>query len=150
MESALLRLSRRPPVSVPMEATALAAVRVMLARGVGAAVVLSDGRAIGIFTERDVMSKIVAAGREPCATRVGDVMTSPVTTVGADTSVAETLRIMLSRHIRHVPVVDPSGCVLAMASMRSLMSERIDRLQDQARALEGAMGTVGVVGVAGG
>jgi CBS domain-containing protein len=146
MESVLLRLSRKPPVSVPREATIIEAVRVMLAKGVGAAVVLSEGRAIGVFTERDVMSKIVAAGREASETRVGDVMTSPVLTVGAEASVADALQLMLSRHIRHIPVVDSDGVVLGMVSMRYLMRERIDRLQDEARSLENYIGAEGIAG----
>jgi CBS domain-containing protein len=146
MESALLRLSRTPPVVVPSEATVVEAVRVMLAKGVGAAVVLNDGRALGMFTERDVMAKIVAAGREASSTRVGDVMTSPVHTVNADASVADTLQLMLSRHIRHVPVVDADGRVLGMVSMRYLMRETIDRLQDEARSLENYIGAEGVAG----
>ena len=146
MEKALVRLARKPAVSVRKDASVLDTVHVMLEHRVGAALVLEDGRAIGMFTERDVMTKVVAAGRDPAKTRLTDVMTFPVLTIDAGSSISEALAMMVDRHIRHLPVVDADGRVLGTLSMRYLMRDRIDFLQDEARSLENYIGTEGIAG----
>jgi CBS domain-containing protein len=146
MEKALVRLARKPAVSVPKDASVLDAIYVMLEQRVGAALVLEDGRAIGMFTERDVMVKVVAAGRDAATTRLVDVMTSPVLTIHANADIPEALEVMVDRHIRHLPVVDDEKRVIGMLSMRYLMTDRIDRLQDEARSLENYIGTEGIAG----
>ena len=100
MEEALVRLARKPAVSVPKDATVLDAVNVMLEHRVGATLVLEDGRVVGIFTERDVMAKVVAAGHDAAATRLTTVMTFPVQTISAKASISDALDRMLTHHIR--------------------------------------------------
>jgi CBS domain-containing protein len=99
-----------------------------------------------MFTERDVMAKVVAGARDPAKTRIAEVMTSPVLTIQAGAAIPEALEMMLSHHIRHLPVVDAEGHVLGTLSMRYLMYDRIDRLQDEARSLENYIGVEGIAG----
>jgi len=143
MDSVLLRLARRPPVTIRRDATVLEAVRVMLDNQVGAALILEDGRAVGMFTERDVMGKVVAERRDPATTKVSAVMTSPVHTIPVEADPAAALELMLDKHIRHLPLVDVQRRVEGILSMRYLMRHQIDRLQDRARSLENYLGSEG-------
>lgn len=146
MDSVLLRLARRPPVTIRRDATVVEAVRVMLDHQVGAALVLEDGRAVGVFTERDVMGKVVAERRDPATTKVAAVMTSPVFTIPSEAEPAAALELMLDKHIRHLPLVDIQRRVVGILSMRYLMRHQIDRLQDRARSLENYIGSEGQPG----
>lgn len=96
-------------VSIDPESTALAAAQLMTARGIGGLVVLEAGQLAGIFTERDILRRIVGEQRDPVTTRVREVMTSPVLTVSPDTYVKECRALFTDRRIRHLPVVGPSG-----------------------------------------
>jgi CBS domain-containing protein len=146
MDSVLLRLARRPPVTIRRDATVLEAVRVMIENQVGAALVLEDGRAVGVFTERDVMGKMIVERRDPETTKVSSVMTSPVHTIPAEAEPAAALELMLDKHIRHLPLVDVQRRVVGILSMRYLMRHQIDRLQDRARSLENYLGSEGQPG----
>ncbi len=143
MDSVLLRLARRPPVTIRRDATVQEAVRVMLDNQVGAALVLEDGRAVGMFTERDVMGKVVAEKLDPGTTKISAVMTSPVHTIPAEAEPAAALELMIDKHIRHLPLVDIQRRVVGILSMRYLMRHQIDRLQDRARSLENYLGSEG-------
>jgi len=87
-------------------ATVMEAARAMNAAHVGAMVVTDGDRVVGIFTERDVLNRVVAAGRNPESTTVGDVMTSPVACCAPRTTLDECRRVMREKRIRHLPVVD--------------------------------------------
>jgi CBS domain-containing protein len=73
---------------------------------IGALVVTEGEHVVGIFTERDILNRVVAQERSPGETRVRDVMTSPVAVCSPDTTTAECRRVMRDRRIRHLPVVD--------------------------------------------
>jgi CBS domain-containing protein len=106
-------------------------------------VVLAEGRPVGIFTERDVMVKVVVARRDPAVTKVSDVMTAPVTPIRFDAESNEALQLMLDRHFRHLPIVDDQGKMLGMLSMRHLMREQIETLQSEVGSLENYISTDG-------
>jgi CBS domain-containing protein len=135
MGSVLFNKASKPAFSVPREITVLDAVRLMVDKRVGAALIADDGRPAGIFTERDLMNKVVAQGKDPARVRVGEVMTSPVIPVRVDADVEDALQIMLERHIRHLPLVDPEGKVLGMLSIRNLMADQIDSLRHEVSGL---------------
>jgi CBS domain-containing protein len=97
-------------VSIEPEATVIEAARRMNDHGVGGLLVVStDGALLGIFTERDILRRVMAVGLDGAATRVADVFTADVITCLPETSVEECAAIMSSRRIRHLPVCDPSG-----------------------------------------
>jgi CBS domain-containing protein len=146
MSSILLKMAQRPAVSVARDATVMAAIRLMFQKRVGAAIVLERGRPAGIFTERDVMAKVVLNKLNPETTPVSEVMTSPVIPIHVDATVGDALRVMIDRHIRHLPIVDSDAGVLGMLSMRHLMREQIDRLEQQVGALENYIGAEGIAG----
>lgn len=93
-------------VELPPGATALDAARAMDDHRVGSVLVVDHGHLVGIFTERDIVRRIVAAGRDAGATRLDEVMTSPVLCAVPHTLLDELREAMRERNIRHVPVVD--------------------------------------------
>lgn len=88
---------------------------------IGALVVVNaDQQVAGIFTERDVLRRVVAEQRDPAATPVGEVMTRQVVCAGPDMDLEEVSSIMQQRRIRHVPVVDDGSELLGMISIGDL------------------------------
>ncbi len=92
--------------SVEADHTVLDAAKLMNERRVGALVVVRGHKVIGIFTERDILNRIVAQQRDPAATKVEDVMTAPVECISPDAGRAECRHIMREKRIRHLPVVE--------------------------------------------
>ncbi|MGE5180651.1 MAG: CBS domain-containing protein [Acidobacteriota bacterium] len=92
-----------------LDTTASAAVLRMNARRIGSLVVLDGVRIAGIFTERDVLVRVVAAGLEPRTTAVGHVMTRDPITIRPTTTVADAMRVINDQRCRHLPVVDGRG-----------------------------------------
>ena len=133
----LLELCDADVAAIRVEANAADAIRMMLDRHVGAVgVVDSEGRVAGVFTERDVLRKLSLTGRDPEATPVRELMTTPVELATTSTGPVEALAIMLERHFRHLPVVDNSGKLLGMLSIRNLLEQRIGDLSQQLDSLE--------------
>jgi CBS domain-containing protein len=128
----LLKIAHAPAATVEPGATVFDAVSVMAREGVGAvAVVEKNGKSElrGIFTERDVMLRVVQQERSPRQTAVGEVMTSPVETASEETTAAEALVLMLERHLRHLPLVGGDGQLLAMLSIRNLLEDQVEDLK---------------------
>jgi CBS domain-containing protein len=73
---------------------------------IGGLLVLSGGAPVGIFTERDVLVRVVAEGRDPEGTLVGEVMSANLAVVGPDTTVEEAMAICTDKRCRHLPVMD--------------------------------------------
>jgi len=123
--------------AVSLDASVADAIRTMLERRVGAvAVIDSERRVAGIFTERDVLRKLSLSGRDPEKTPVRELMTTPVELATPATGPAEALVTMIERHYRHLPVVDNIGKLLGMLSIRNLLQWRIDDLSQELGSLE--------------
>jgi CBS domain-containing protein len=131
-----MAISSRSAVTVPRTSSVMETVRTMAGAKIGSVLVVDGTRLVGIFSERDVMLRVVVEGRHPEYTTVEEVMTSSVQTIPPETTADAALRIMHQSHIRHLPVVDDHGHVLAVVSMRSLMQEKIDELNLQLDSLE--------------
>ena len=86
---------------------------------VGCLAVLEEGRLVGVFSERDVIRRVVVKGRAPEETRVAEVMTADPQTVGRDTSLVIAMDLMTRGGFRHLPVED-DGIVFGMLSMRGI------------------------------
>ena len=106
--------------STTPDATVLEAVHQMNEHKIGALVVMDGGQVVGMFTERDVLRRVVGDERDPRATRVGQVMTSKVVCCGPDADLDEVGTLMKNRRIRHVPVCGDSGKLLGMVSIGDL------------------------------
>ena len=133
----VLELCDREIAVVPLEATVADAMHKMLDHHVGAvAVVDSEYRVAGIFTERDVLRKMALSRLDPHTTPVRDLMTTPVEMATRATAPGEALTIMLERHFRHLPVVDDNGKLLGILSIRNLLEWRVEDLGRQLDSLE--------------
>ena len=102
---AILRYKGHHVWSVSPDDSVFQAITLMAGKGVGALVVIADETLVGIISERDYARKVVLQGRSSKDTRVGDIMTSPVFSVGPNHTVDDCMRIMTSKRIRHLPVV---------------------------------------------
>ena len=95
-----------PVATIDGEATVLEAARLMNQRHIGALVVTRREKVIGIFTERDILNRVVAAESSPSQALVKDVMTTPVACCRRETTEAECRTVMRGHRIRHLPVVE--------------------------------------------
>jgi CBS domain-containing protein len=133
----LLEICDPEIAAVGLDATVGDAIRMMLDHHVGAvAIADSQKRVAGIFTERDVLRKFALSKSDPDATSVRELMTTAVEMATTDTAPGEALATMVDRHFRHLPVVDDSGKLLGMLSIRNLLQWRIDDLSQELNALE--------------
>ncbi|WPJ95044.1 CBS domain-containing protein [Coraliomargarita algicola] len=92
------------------------AVAEMNRRRIGSLLVKRNESVCGIFTERDVLTRVVSAGRDPQATLVREVMTENYKSIGLETSVEDTMQIMTDQRVRHLPVFD-QGELVGMVSI---------------------------------
>jgi CBS domain-containing protein len=97
----------------------------MAARNVGAILVVEGDRLVGIFTERDVVGRVVAPGLDARATRLGDVMTGDVQTVHPDKPFGYAMVVMHEGGFRHLPVVE-DGKLVGIVSSRSALDPELD------------------------
>jgi CBS domain-containing protein len=132
----LMRLAQETPEVSP-DVSVMDAVRVMTEAQVGAIAVTSGRKIVGIFTERDLMKRVVYEGRNPSAVALRDAMTTPVETVSNSCSVAEAAAIMRDRHIRHLAVVDERGDLLGLVAQRYLLHDLMNDLELKVDNLEG-------------
>jgi CBS domain-containing protein len=108
------------PDTIGPEATVLEATRKMTAAKVGALAVIEKDRLVGIFSERDLMTRVVAPGLDPAVVKVSSVMTQDLVVADADESTDACLNRMKQLHVRHLPVVSDNKLV-GMLSVRNLL-----------------------------
>ena len=112
-------------VSIAPTATVLDAARLMNDRSVGGVLVVNErNQLLGIFTERDILRRVVAAERDPATTKVNEVFTQSVVTCNPQTSVDECGVIMSTRRVRHLPVTDEGG-LHGVVTIGDLLAHRV-------------------------
>lgn len=112
-------------VSITPARTVLEAAELMNARSVGGLLVVDDEKnLVGVFTERDILRRVVVAGLDPKTTLVADVQTVDVVTCVPDTSLEECSAIMTTRRIRHLPVADEQT-VYGVVTIGDLLAFRV-------------------------
>lgn len=132
----VIKIAQVPSPTVSVNATVFDAVRIMeQARG-GACAVVDGDKLAGIFSERDVMKRVVRTRLNPEQTHVSEVMTTSLETIQTDTDSTEALELMVSKHIRHLPVVNPDGSLAGLLSVRNLLQYHVEELVDQLNSLE--------------
>ena len=109
--STLLLEKKNSVYSVSPNSTAQDAVQVMNDHHIGSVVVVDDDQLVGIFTERDVLQRIVASNLDPSRTRISQVMTTKLTTITPQTEVYEAMELMAKRRHRHLPVIEDGKLV---------------------------------------
>jgi CBS domain-containing protein len=125
----ILRTKGQSLVTVGVDATALEAVHVMNDHRVGAVLVMDRDQIAGIFTERDVLRRVVAGDLSPRDLPVRDVMTQEVLCSDIFTDLDEVAHIMQSQRIRHLPVRDVSGRIVGMISIGDVNAFHVTQKQ---------------------
>ncbi len=103
-------------------------------RNIGAVPVLRDGHLAGIFSERDLMRRVVAEGRDAKHTRVEEVMTVDPLTVHPDESVESCMVLMRNHNFRHLPICD-GGKLKGLVSLRDLLLRDLSEKDDEVRMM---------------
>lgn len=103
------------------DATVYDAIRLMGEKGIGALVVVDKGVVVGVLSERDYSRKVVLQGRTSRDTKVGEILSMPVITVGPGDSIDQCMKLMTANRIRHLPVVDEKGGLQGVVSMGDLV-----------------------------
>lgn len=125
------------PLMLTEDDTAWRAIEVMVERRSGAVLVGASTDLRGIFSERDVMSRIVLPERDPRSTPLGEVMTSEITVAYEGIELNDAIRLMSERRIRHLPIIKANGEIAGMISLRYLLHDRINELINEIHTLEG-------------
>ena len=127
-------LRNQVPISVEAHQSVLEVATMMVQHNIGAVPVLQDGQLAGIFSERDLMSRVVAAGKDPARTLVNQVMTEDPLTV-APNDPLETCKTLMKRHgFRHLPVC--AGRELkGVVSLRDILLHDLDEKDDEVRMM---------------
>ncbi len=132
----LIFLKDEELASLPPNANVLDAAKLMNERHIGSVLIIEKDKVVGIFTERDVMRRVVAEQLNPAKTQLADVMTSPVACGAPHTSLNELRNVMRERKIRHVPIVDRKQKALGMISIGDLNQAEQDIQEQTIRYLE--------------
>lgn len=108
--------------------------RAMVERNIGAVPVLREGKLAGVFSERDLMRRIVVEGRNPQTTKVGDVMTPQPLSVSRNDDLEHCLRLMREHGFRHLPVCE-GGQLLGFVSLRDMLLRDLSEKDDEVRLM---------------
>ena len=117
--SDMLGEGRRTINSVHPDTTVTDSVRLMNSENIGAVLVMEDDKLTGMFTERDALNKVLAAGIDPTSTKVSEVMTKDPYCIDPSTSIEEAMSIVTKRRIRHLPILH-NGTLVGMVSSGDL------------------------------
>jgi len=107
--------------SIAPEATVFEAIKLMADKNIGSVLVLSGGRLVGVFTERDYTRKIALEGKSSKDTRVGDIVSSQVVSVTPHHSIEDCMKLMTEKRVRHLPVLEGEK-VVGLVSIGDLVN----------------------------
>jgi CBS domain-containing protein len=117
-----------------MGQTVLETVRAMVERNIGAVPVLDNGKLMGIFSERDLMKRVVAEGCDPRSTCLAEVMTEDPLTVNMNEDLETCMALMRRHSFRHLPVCQ-EGQLVGMVSLRDILLHDLNEKYDEVRMM---------------
>lgn len=130
LSMSLGKLPQRPVVALPITAPIAEVIESMNKNRVGAAVITLNGKLVGIFTERDVLTKVAGKSIDVNKTPVEAVMTRNPDTLHPDAGVAYALRKMSEEGYRHIPMVDAQGVPVGIIAVRDIVRWLVDLFPD--------------------
>ncbi len=114
--------------------TVLETVRAMVELNIGAVPVLHNGKLVGIFSERDLMKRVVAEGLDPSSTCMGEVMTDDPLTINTNDDLENCMTLMRRHNFRHLPVCH-DGQLVGMVSLRDILLHDLNEKDDEVRMM---------------
>jgi CBS domain-containing protein len=117
-----------------MGVTVLEAVRTMVDRNIGAVPVVHNGKLVGIFSERDLMKRVVAEGLDPRRTCLAEVMTEDPLTINTNEDLQNCMSLMRRHGFRHLPVCH-EGQLVGIVSLRDILLHDLDEKDDEVRMM---------------
>jgi CBS domain-containing protein len=114
--------------------TVLQTVRAMVERNIGAVPIIHAGKLVGIFSERDLMRRVVAEGRDPRATCMAEVMTDDPLAVGTTEDLDTCMTLMRRHGFRHLPVCH-EGNLIGIVSLRDILLHDLNEKDDEMRMM---------------
>ena len=126
MEQSIREVMTPSPETVESDKTAAEAAKLMKKADAGMIPVVRDNKLVGTVTDRDIAIRLVAEGKDPAATTVGEIASKDVVTIGPDQDIAEALGLMASNQVRRLPVVEGEALigVVAQADVARAADER--------------------------
>jgi predicted transcriptional regulator len=127
--------------SLPEMATALDAAKYMTDMNVGSVIITDEkDNPVGIITDRDISTKVVAAEKDPKSVKLKDIMCTPVVTINVGKDVIDATRLMGEYWVRRLPVVNDEGKVIGVLSMDDVLIFLSQEIQNVAMALKREIG----------
>lgn len=137
----LSQLMTKEITSLPETATALDAAKYMTDMNVGSVIITDEKeKPVGIITDRDISTKIVAAEKDPKSVKLKDIMCSPVVTINVGKNIIDATRLMGEYWVRRLPVVNDEGKVVGVLSMDDVLIFLSQEIQNIANALKREIG----------
>jgi CBS domain-containing protein len=127
-------LKNQVTVSAEVHQTVLEVARMMVDHNIGAVPVLKNGRLFGIFSERDLMNRVVVDGKDPARTAVSEVMTEDPLTVGPNDNLETCMTLMRRHGFRHLPVCE-GGDLKGVVSLRDILLHDLNEKDDEVRMM---------------
>ena len=124
-----------------MGQTVLETVRAMVERNIGAVPVLHNGKLVGIFSERDLMKRVVSEGCDPRSTCLAEVMTQEPLTIGTNEDLEYCIALMREHGFRHLPVCH-EGQLVGIVSLRDILLQDLTEKDDEMRMMRAYMYSV--------
>jgi CBS domain-containing protein len=127
-------LRNQVTISAQTHQTVLEVARLMVEHNIGAVPVLKQGELIGIFSERDLMNRVVVEGKDPARTPVSEVMTGDPLTVATNDNLETCMTLMRRHGFRHLPVCS-GGELRGVVSLRDILLHDLDEKDDEMRMM---------------
>ncbi len=128
-------IKNRQTFTVQEQQTVFEVAKFLVEHNIGAVPVLHDKKLVGIFSERDIMKRVVAEARDPRTTKISDIMTKGPVTVTPETSVEECMVLMRDHNCRHLPICQDNA-LWGLISLRDVLAHDIAEKEEEARHLK--------------
>lgn len=119
---------------IPIQSSVIDAVKIMVGHDVGALPVLDGTRLVGVFSERDLMKRVIVQGLDPRTTKISEVMTREIWAADVKDDHTVAMKIMSEQRIRHLPILD-NGRLVGFLSLRDLLRLELDHKDHEIKSL---------------